>query len=307
MAPDPSLAPPQRLARALAKPPRDPAATAWLADLPRLLRRQLDHWRLTLERVVTPGGRSSLVALVRQADGEPAALKLPAPLPATAQEPAALAHWDGLGAARLLRAETATSGTALLLERLRPEVSLRSLPEPKAELEAVSTVRRLWVPPAPDHPFATVAERTRHAATWLRSVAPEEVLPLVDEALETREALLADATEELLLHGDFRQGSVLAADTGRARWLTVGPEPVVGERAYDLARLVRDRLHDLFASGGAAAVARRRVTRLADALEVDPDRLRGWARYRAVESGVRHLAAGDRTDGELLLEFAGWL
>lgn len=307
MAPDLSFEPPQRLVRALAKPPQDPAATAWLADLPQLLRRQLGHWQLTVERVVTPGGRSSVVVLVRQADGEPAALKLPAPLPATAQEPAALAHWNGRGAVRLLRSETTEWGTALLLERLRPEVSLRSLPEPKADLEAASMVRRLWVPPPADHPFATVADRTARTAAWLREAAPTEVLPLVDEALELRRALLADAGKGLLLHGDFRQGSVLAADTERARWLTVGPEPVVGEPAYDLARLVRDRLHDLFASGGAAAVARRRVARLADALEVDRERLRQWAFYRAVESGVRHLAAGDRTDGELLLEFAGWL
>lgn len=308
MAPDAPFDPPQRLARALAKPPRDPEATAWLADLPNLLRRQVDRWQLTVDRVVRPGGRSSLVVLVRQADGSPAALKLSAPRPATAQEPAALAHWNGLGAVRLLRTEKEMGDArTMLLERLHPEMSLRSLPESRADLEAASTVRRLWVPPPEGHPFATVAERTAGAAAGMPDAAPEEALPLVEEALRARAALLADAEETLLLHGDFRQGAVLAADADRARWLAVGPEPLVGERAYDLARLVRDRLHDLVASPGAAAVTRRRVTRLAQALEVDPERLRGWTLYRAVESGVRHLVAGDRTDGELLLEFASWL
>lgn len=82
---------------------------------------------------------------------------------------------------------------------------------------------------------------------------------------------------------------------------------MVGERAYDLARLVRDRLEDQMASSAGAAGARRRVNKLADALEVDRDRLRGWTLFRAVESGNRALAAGRRRDAELLLEFAGWL
>jgi streptomycin 6-kinase len=49
------------------------------------------------------------------------------------------------------------------------------------------------------------------------------------------------------------------------------------------------------------------VKKLADSLDLDRDRLRGWAFFRAVEAGVWSLAVGDREDGELLLEFAGWL
>ena len=110
----------------------------------------------------------------------------------------------------------------------------------------------------------------------------------------------------MLLHGDFRQGKVLAGE--RAPWLAVGPAPVVGERAYDLARLV---LRPVRGPGwpvpGAAAAARRRVAKLADSLEVDRDRLRDWTLYRAVDTGVREVAVGDRQRGELLLEFAAWL
>ncbi len=93
----------------------------------------------------------------------------------------------------------------------------------------------------------------------------------------------------------------------RAPWLAVGPAPVVGERAYDLAALVLDRFEDLMAGSGAAAAARRRVAKLADSLEVDRDRLRDWTLYRAVDTGVREVAVGDRQRGELLLEFAAWL
>ncbi|RLL69134.1 aminoglycoside phosphotransferase family protein [Streptomyces sp. Z26] len=302
--------PPQRLARALEGHPEPAVAARWLAELPELRERALAHWGLTAERVVSPGGRGSLVVLVRRADGTPAALKLATPVGGTAREAAAreaaaLAHWDGRGAVRLLDARP--DDGALLLERLHGEVSLRSLAEAKATLEATSALRRLWVAPPEGHAFETVEKHTAAGAERVRAGADADVRPLVDEALAARAALVADPAEAVLLHGDFRQGAVLASDTGRTPWLAAGPEPLVGERAYDLARLARDRLHDLMASGGAAAIARRRLGKLADALDVDRERLRGWTRYRAVESGVRHLARGRRAEGEALLEFAGWL
>ncbi|MFJ9854351.1 aminoglycoside phosphotransferase family protein [Streptomyces sp. NPDC101150] len=298
------IEPPQRLVSSLSGDPESPVRR-WLDALPTLVQRQLEAWDLTLERVDAPGGRSSLLALVHQKDGTPAALKFPVPGTASAHEAAALEIWDGWGAVRLLRADH-DSG-ALLLERLRSAVSLRSLPEAKALLEAAGTVRRLWVAPETGHPFATLAARTEddvEALRWAGQLASAAV-PLVDEALELRRTLPGSSDEGFLLHGAFRQGKVLAGE--RAPWLAIGPSPVVGERAYDLAGLVLDRFEDLLAGSGAAAAARRRVAKLADSLEVDRDRLRAWSLYRAVDTGVREWAVGDRQRGELLLEFAAWL
>ncbi|BFO15778.1 hypothetical protein SHKM778_21660 [Streptomyces sp. KM77-8] len=87
----------------------------------------------------------------------------------------------------------------------------------------------------------------------------------------------------------------------------MGPDPVVGEHAFDLARLVRDRVEDLIAQTSGASTTRRRVKRLAESLEVDRERLRGWTLFRAVESGVRARRVGREQDAELLLEFASWL
>ncbi|MBW1601226.1 kinase [Streptomyces sp. JJ66] len=318
MASAPHPEPPQRLVNFLGGPDHP-----WLTGLDALTRELLTRWELTAERPALPGGRTSLVLLVRQADGSPAVLKLcgpgarlrpgdpttarPEPAAQAEAEAAALARWGGLGAVRLLRADPGAG--ALLLERLHGEMSLRSLPEAKAMLEAASAVRRLWVPPGEGCRFPTVAGHTAVEVDGVLGRAPEAVRPLVDAALLAREELLAGdgGGPGVLLHGDFRQGAVLASDAERAPWLAVGPEPLVGEPAFDLARLARDRLHDLVASPGAPAATRRRVHKLADSLDVDADRLRGWTLYRAVESGVRHLLRGDRQDGELLLEFAGWL
>lgn len=296
--------PPQRLVRALGELPETARGTDWLGRLPGLAEAALDRRGVRAQRVQAPGGRSSLVVLVRYDDGTPAAVKLAPPQARPDRELTALAHWGGFGAVRVLDTRYHEEDGALLLERLHPEVSLRSLPETKALLEACGTLRRLWVAPPAGHGLESVAERTEQQAAALRA-APAEARALADAALAAREELTAVPGEELVLHGNFRQGKVLAGE--RAPWLAVGPDPLVGERAYDLARLVRDRLEDQVATSAGAAGARRRMNRLADALEVDRDRLRGWTLFRAVESGNRALAAGRRRDAELLLEFAAWL
>ncbi|MFI8513139.1 aminoglycoside phosphotransferase family protein [Streptomyces sp. NPDC085460] len=294
---------PRRLVTALHERYGEAAAADWLGRLPGLAERVPGQAGLTVERVVAPGGRDSLVLLVRDAGGEPAALKIAPPFTRPDRERAALAHWNGWGAVRLLAEAPEDS---LVLERLHPEVSLRSLPEAKALLEAAGTVRKLWVDLPAGHGFETVAERTaRQASAMEHHRADATAGELAASALAVREELLAGSAEELLLHGDFRQGKVLGGD--RAPWLAVGPDPVVGERAYDLARLVRERVEDLVASSAGAPAARRRVNKLADSLDVDRERLRGWTLFRTVESGTRALTGGRRQEAEWLLEFASWL
>jgi streptomycin 6-kinase len=289
--------PPQRLVRALGE--TAPDGDGWLEKLPEAARQAVALRELTVDRVQVPGGRTSMVVLVRRADGTPAVLKLAPPRFRPEAERAALTHWDGLGAVQLLE-EPQTAG-ALLLERLHPDVSVRSL------LEAAGTLRRLWVEPPADHSFESVADRTGRQAQAMRAgaEAEPEVAALVDAALAARAELLAGPPERRLLHGTFRQSKVLAGE--RMPWLAVGPDPVVGECAFDLARLVRDRVEDLIASPSGATTTRRRVKRLAESLELDQERLRGWTLFRAVESGVRARRVGRTRDAELLLEFASWL
>ncbi len=299
--------PPQRLVRALGE--TAPEGDDWLERLPELAHEAVERRELTVERVQVPGGRSSLVVLVRTAGGKPAVLKLAPRRARPESERAALARWDGLGAVQLLEEPSASPGAGgvLLLERLQPDVSVRTLPEARALLEAAGTLRRLWVDPPAEHGFETVAERTGRQARAMRASAEAdpEVAPLVDAALTAREELLAAPPEHRLLHGTFRQSKVLAGE--RTPWLAVGPDPVVGEHAFDLARLVRDRVEDLIAQPSGATTTRRRVKRLAESLDVDRDRLRGWTLFRAVESGVRARRVRRERDAELLLEFAAWL
>ncbi|MFK0195649.1 aminoglycoside phosphotransferase family protein [Kitasatospora sp. NPDC090308] len=277
-----------------------PAARTWLAKLPGLLARRLADWDLVPERVVEPGGRGSVVLYAHRAgDLAPVAVKVSR----SPGEAAALRTWAGRGAVLLL----AEADGALLLERLHGEIPLRSLAEAQAMLEATSLLRRLWVPAPAGHGFPTLAE---HARGLAERVAARRALPLaadagplLDEALEAV-ALAADA-EGWLLHGEFQHGRVLAAD--RAPWLAVAPRPLVGDRAYDLAGLVLERLDTLAASPGPRGAARRRLARLAEAVELPADRVRAWTLLRAADTALEALAADDTAAAELHLEFASWL
>ncbi|MFD7986886.1 aminoglycoside phosphotransferase family protein [Kitasatospora indigofera] len=297
---------PQHLARSVGARHGE-SGRAWLEGLPERVGSYLDRWDLTLERVLDPGGRLSLIGYVHRDDLSPAVLKAGLITPETAQEHAALTHWAGRGAVLLLAAEPAEG--MMLLERLHGEIPLRSLAEAKAMLEAAGLLQRLWVPPADDHPFTAVADRVHALAEGIRRhrdlPGAADTRPLADEALSTAEGLLGSATERFLLHGDFHHGNVLAAD--RSPWLAIDPRPLVGERAYDLARLAQDRLDTLIGSPGPRGAARRRLHQLAEAVEVDHDRLRGWTLFRSVAAGLHSLDAGDAGTAQLYLEFADWL
>ncbi|MFE7194754.1 aminoglycoside phosphotransferase family protein [Kitasatospora sp. NPDC057541] len=280
-------------------------ATSWLAELPTLVSAQLTRLGVTLDRVLDPGGTLSLVAYVhRDDDLTPAALKVSLRTPETAHEPEALTTWAGRGAVLLLDAHRTPTSSVLLLERLHGEIPLRSLAEPKAMLEATSLLHRLWLPLPVSHPHHKLPTTPTTLPGGLPAL-PDEATPLLTEARETAASLTASATEEFLLHGDFHHGNVLAAD--RAPWLAIAPRPLVGERAYDLARLALDRADTLVGSPGLPAALRRRLHQLADALDVDRDRLRGWTLVRAVDLALTALAAGRRPEAELYLEFAGAL
>ncbi|MFD5543857.1 aminoglycoside phosphotransferase family protein, partial [Streptomyces sp. NPDC127079] len=66
--------PPRRLVKALGE--TAPDGDEWLEKLPGVVERAVSLRELTVERVQVPGGRSSVVLLVRRPDGTPAVLKL---------------------------------------------------------------------------------------------------------------------------------------------------------------------------------------------------------------------------------------
>jgi streptomycin 6-kinase len=118
----------------------------FLDELPALLASVTRDWGLT---VVAPlPGTYHWVGRVRRADGSEAVLKLGPPSAVeVGHEAAALRHYDGVGAVRLLAADPARG--ALLLELASPGASARSLVPGKdliATAAIITVIRRLHRP-----------------------------------------------------------------------------------------------------------------------------------------------------------------
>lgn len=180
-------------------------------------------------------------------DGRAGVLKLAPPGPWTTAEIAALGHWAGQGAVEIWQSDAASG--ALLLERALPGIPLsRVEDDDEATLAAAASMRELWrrPPPSPSSsgeslPFATIADQAR-GLERLRARFAGGTGPFPTALVERAEAafagLLASPAPPLLLHGDLHHDNLLSA--GRAPWLAIDPNGVLGEPAAEVAALLRN-------------------------------------------------------------------
>jgi streptomycin 6-kinase len=91
----------------------------------------------------------------------------------------------------------------------------------------------------------------------------------LDEVMETLRALAASQGEPVLLHQDLHTDNVLAAD--REPWLVIDPKPLLGEREFNVAPIVRD-----YVLGHSRSEVLRRLERLTSELGLDRERALGW-------------------------------
>jgi streptomycin 6-kinase len=195
-------------------------------------------------------------------------LKIQWPHHESEHEAAALELWSGNGAVRLLAHDARRN--ALLLERCRPGTYLHQAGPEEALRVLAGLLPRLWKPAGP--PFRSLAEETAWWTIrdeWEKTGKPFEER-LVDAAEAAFEELVPSQGEQVLLHQDLHGANVLAAE--REPWLVIDPKPLVGEREFGLAPIIRSA--DLGHSRGAVL---HRLDFLTGELGLDRDRARGWA------------------------------
>ncbi len=278
---------------------------AWIERLPQLVAEACQRWSVSVSGP-SMHGVAGLVVPVRASDGTESVLKVSWPHEEAAPESAALRCWNGRGAVQLLADDAAT--WTLLLERLDPTRTLESLPDvDEAVSLAAGLLERLHVAAPGDVP--AVAELARRwtielPEEWERFGRPCE-RRLVDQAVATCTVLGADDSRNRLLHGDFHYANVLAGE--REPWLAIDPKPLVGDPAFDVAPLFRNRWEDLTATGDLPAAIRRRFDQIVDIAALDPGRTRSWTITRAVanilwaiEHNDKEFATIERTIAETL-------
>jgi streptomycin 6-kinase len=240
----------------------------WHARVPDLVAQCCRQWGLRLGEPYVAGAVGYAVR-AELSDGTPAVLKLVYPHREAEYEAEVLAYWNGNGAARLLTRDD--DRWAMVIERCDPGTRLSEI-EPHAALDVlIGLVRRLWKPARP--PFRSLSDE----AAWWVSYLPEQwersgrpfERRLLDAAIDALESLAGTQGDQVLLHQDLHGENVLAAQ--RQPWLVIDPKPLVGEREFALAPIVRS-----FEFGRSRSAVLRRLDRLTSELALDRERARCW-------------------------------
>lgn len=275
-------------------------ADGWIAGAPTLLGRLQERWELELDEP-DEDVSSALRIPATRAGTVPVLLKLAFPDGWFAEETAALVHWDGRGVTSLIDHDPQG---AQLLERPEPGTRLSEETDEDTALgHAVGVVERLWIAdPGGITPLAS------EATEWGRTMAGRHHLvgrpferALVHDAATSFRELVPTQGEPVLLHGDLRRDTIVSARGGL--WLAVDPKPLVGERAFDAASLVRDVGTTVVADISAEGL-NHRVEVLSERLAVDPDRLRRWTVAVATDQALWSFEGGDAAAGERQIQVA---
>jgi streptomycin 6-kinase len=240
----------------------------WLERVPNLLDECVAEWGLRLGAPYEAGVAGYTVR-ADLPDGTLAVLKLIYPHREAEQEAEALRAWHGDGAVRLLAHDP--ERWSMLLERCEPGTQLAESPPGDVLTVMIGLLPRLWK--RAGAPFSTLAEEVE----WWLSYLPEEwdrlgepfERSLLEAALEALEAQAASQGEPVLLHQDLHGDNVLAAR--REPWLVIDPKPLVGEREFAVAPIVRD-----FELGHTKEGVLARLDRLTSELGLDKERARWW-------------------------------
>jgi streptomycin 6-kinase len=248
-----------------------PQHCIWLADLPRKIEVAKSRWKLILHDPF-PEATAGWIAPVTLDDGSSAVIKIGLPHMEAEQEADGLKFWDGNGAVRLFDRDD-DLGT-ILIERCEPGVVLRYLPEPEQDVVLAGLLKRLWRTPPNGHPFRPLSEMIDY---WIHEAQdkPTESSEsgLMNEGISLFKFLLETSTDSVLLCTDLHAGNVVSAN--REPWLMIDPKPFVGDPAYDATQHLYNCSTRMMNDPVGI------ITRFADLLEVDKERVKLWMFARA--------------------------
>jgi streptomycin 6-kinase len=267
---------------------------AWLDALPGYVDHCVVRWDLSAGEPF-PGAYTSLVLPARRHNGSECILKLAYPDRESEHEALALERWNGEGAVRLLEHDDAVG--AMLIERCGPGQALAERGQAYALDVFCGLVPRLWKP-ATSPPYRSLAEEAGWWASHLRENWETAGRPfeatLIDAALDALHTLPATQGGQVLIHQDLHAGNVLSAQ--REPWLVIDPKPLVGEREFALAPIIRSS-----ELGHSRRAVLERLDVLTSRLALDRERARLWCIAQTVAWSV---------GSELLprhVETAAWL
>lgn len=251
-------------------------APAWLDALPVRVAELAVRWHLRPDGAPRFGAANLVLPVVR--DAEPCMLRLSPPEHDVQPEIDALVTWEGHGAALLMEHDLAAS--AMLLERLDADRTLKSIPLDDAAEQAGRLIRQLAITP-PHSATPLLAILSDHAQTLPgRNTALGNPIHhrWIDQATALAAELAADLGDRdpVLVHADLHYGNILAGT--RSPWLAIDPRPVAGDPEFSVPELMWTRADEAPDS----PTLRSLLHAVVSAGELDLGRARAYALTRTV-------------------------
>ena len=278
------------------------AGIEWLDSLPSLVEKAASEWKLT---DIKPLNEStmSFVALCL-ANGERAVLKIGLPWKESLTEMRALRAFSGSQSVGVLQVNEDLRMT--LMERAEgPSMWELWTPEKEEELtqQAAEFIAQFKHPSHAVGEFHTLEDWAKAYDRFRTSPSSsnESLLRLVDEAESVFAALLPNAADRMLLHGDLHHGNILKHGKG---WIAIDPKAVWGERAYEPSWFIRNPA-GVTELSNLESVLTRRIETFSSALKIDRDRIAHYAFANQVLSMAWDLEdSGSTSDDQFRLATA---
>jgi len=244
-------------------------AHRWVPKLPNRVANLAAEWGLTVGAEFK-SGNSSVVLRCRHEGGE-AILKLSPDSYAVREETEMLRQFAPSGRVPEV---LAAARDALLLEAANPGALVEKLSAPPTPAEYAAFLTDLHSAGDPDSAPRTLFD-------WLEVLFSSATKRCADltESRRMRDELLAQPTDDVLLHGDLHLGNVLTSDVKGL--VAIDPMACVGDPSFDAVDYVLEGLDR-------EEMVRRRDA-LAVAAGIDVDRLDAWCRVTA-PIGATHVS-----------------
>lgn len=266
----------------------------WIARLPQSLQQLGEKWDLREIAPIYSSDWYHVFSAVQSKNNQffPVILKLGFDSETIKQEMIVLQFYQSSSrCVRLLDADIGLG--ALLLERLLPGVSLKSLfphGDEVAAARAAEVMHSLHAVAPPAHSkIPTVSD-------WLQGLNGDYAVLQhhLPKARKLAKLLARTQQKPVLLHADLHHDNILLSDNGI--WIAIDPKGLIGEPAYEAGAFIRNPLPELLQQDSIASIISQRLKIFAEALQVNQERLKDWSYVQEVLSGCQAIEDGVKPD-----------
>jgi streptomycin 6-kinase len=250
----------------------------WLNSLPSIIKTLSQYWSLTNIKPVT-NMSWNYVATAIQKNTTPVAVKISCDKQLIQDEYKVLKYYNGHGAIKIL--DFNTEHNALLLEQAVPGCSLKEYHPLNIKYTIniyAQVIKKLASSSLYDINYI-------HASKWCQAINRIKDQRIdkhfIGKAKELKTLLLETAQNEYICHGDLHLENIIR---NKKNWLVIDPKGIIGEMAFEAAAfdiISKDEMRNALA---VPKLILSRATALAQALNLDLNRLLAWIFLRIIIS-----------------------